>query len=106
MGLDRETEIQLLRIAQEAVHNARKHSKAKQIVVSLSGKQGRIELQVIDDGQGVSKTKQAGYSGQGLRIMQYRCGLVGGDLKITNFHPHGTKVVCRLERPPDHKIHG
>lgn len=105
-NLPRETEIQLLRIAQEAVHNARKHSQAKQIVVSLSGKDDAIELQIIDDGLGVPENNRSSLSGQGLRIMEYRCSLVGGDLKITNFTPNGTKIVCRMDQAPDQKTHG
>lgn len=98
--LPRETEVQLLRIAQEAVHNARKHSQAKQIVVSLSGKDDCIELQIIDDGTGVPESKRSSVAGQGLRIMEYRCGLVGGDFKISNFTPNGTRILCRLDLPP------
>jgi signal transduction histidine kinase len=98
MALPRETEIQLLRIAQEGVHNARKHSRAKQIVVALSGKGGGVELQIIDDGCGVPLKKRSSFSGQGLRIMDYRCRLIGGELDIMNYKPNGTKVVCRIER--------
>uniref|UniRef100_UPI003564626D sensor histidine kinase n=1 Tax=Marinobacter sediminum TaxID=256323 RepID=UPI003564626D len=97
--LPHETEVQLLRIAQEAVHNARKHSQAKQVVVSLSGKDDCIELQIIDDGIGVPEHKRSSLAGQGLRIMEYRCGLVGGDLKISNFTPNGTRIVCRIDLP-------
>jgi len=101
MALPRETEIQLLRIAQEGVHNARKHAGAKQVVVGLSGKGGGVELQIIDDGRGVPLKKRSSFSGQGLRIMEYRCSLVGGELDIMNFRPNGTKVVCRIERATD-----
>ena len=99
--LPRETEVQLLRIAQEAVHNARKHSKAKQIVVSLSGKVDGIELQIIDDGIGVPENKRASLAGQGLRIMEYRCSLVGGDFSISNFTPNGTRILCRIDLPSE-----
>ena len=101
VALPRETEIQLLRIAQEGVHNARKHSGARQIVVGLSGKGGGVELQIIDDGRGVPLKKRSSFAGQGLRIMEYRCSLVGGELEIMNYRPNGTKVVCRIERAPD-----
>ncbi|MCR8915657.1 PAS domain-containing sensor histidine kinase [Marinobacter panjinensis] len=100
MALPRETEIQLLRIAQEGVHNARKHSGAKQIVVALSGKGGGVELQIIDDGRGVPRKKRSSFAGQGFRIMEYRCSLIGGELEIMNYRPNGTKVVCRIEQAP------
>jgi PAS domain S-box-containing protein len=95
-NLPRKTEIQLLRIAQEAVHNARKHSRARQIAVDLSGKDGDVELQIIDDGEGLPASGRTSLSGQGVRIMEYRCGLVGGDFSISNFEPKGTRVVCRI----------
>lgn len=101
MALPRETEIQLLRIAQEGVHNARKHSGAKQVVVGLSCKASGVELQIIDDGRGVPLETRSSFSGQGLRIMEYRCSLVGGELDIMNYHPKGTKVVCRIDRAPN-----
>ncbi|AOY87757.1 hypothetical protein BKP64_05985 [Marinobacter salinus] len=105
-NLPHETEIQLLRIAQEAVHNARKHSQAKQIVVRLSGKEDSIELQIIDDGLGLPVSKRPYLSGQGLRIMEYRCSLIGGALNISNFSPNGTRIACCIDQAPDKGTHG
>ena len=46
----------VLRIAQEALQNALRHASAGRIVVSLEGPDGRLELEVADDGVGFDST--------------------------------------------------
>lgn len=79
----------LFRIAQEAVHNAIKHGKAKRIVISLEA--GRLCVQ--DDGRGIDLegTKP---TGMGLHIMRYRAGMIAGNLEIRRSGDRGTVVAC------------
>ena len=65
----------LYRIAQEAIHNALKHSQASHIHVALSDDEGRISLTIRDDGVGIARDPFDG--GMGLRIMRYRADLLG-----------------------------
>jgi PAS domain S-box-containing protein len=86
----------LYRIAREAVINANKHAQARQIVVKLerSG-QRQMVLSVTDDGIGVQKARN-GAHGLGFHIMNYRAGLMGGQLKVESAEEGGTRVACYL----------
>jgi PAS domain S-box-containing protein len=82
----------LFRIAQEAVSNAIKHGKARHIQIELLASQGMGTLAVRDDGSGLPKTLNK--TGMGLRIMQYRAGIIGATLAIQNQPAGGTAVIC------------
>ena len=62
------TAIQLFRIAQEATHNASKHAKASEIVITLDKHNGAWLLTIKDNGVGLPNDEQ-GSNGMGLRIM-------------------------------------
>jgi len=85
----------LYRIAQEAVHNAIRHGKAKFVVLRLFAQNDRIVLGVKDDGVGFPETLGQ-HNGMGLRVMQYRAGMVGGSLVVQREPEGGTSVVCSL----------
>ena len=83
----------LYRIAQEAINNAIKHGKARQIAVRLTAQSNQASLTVIDDGRGfVVKPEQT--SGMGLRIMKYRAGMIGATLEIRRANGRGMLVAC------------
>ena len=87
----------LYRIAQEAVNNAVKHSRARTIVICLKSEQNRIELRVEDDGSGMGTAESNGSSGMGLQIMDYRARSIGANLQITaKSEGNGTVVSCTL----------
>jgi signal transduction histidine kinase len=88
----------LYRIAQEAIHNAMKHGRARRIVVSVRTTGGRVVLQVRDDGIGLGGVEPASTGGMGIRIMQYRAGLIGATLDIESARDRGTVVTCTLDR--------
>jgi len=71
----------LYRIAQEAVNNAIRHGKSRNIVIRLSGKHGTGMLAIEDDGEGFPK-KPPSQPGAGLSIMNYRADMIGGSLKV------------------------
>lgn len=81
----------LFRIAQEAVSNAIKHGKAKNIAIQLREDASHLRLRVNDDGLGFPENFTGG-TGMGLRIMQSRIGMVGGTLKIGRQTAGGTSV--------------
>jgi signal transduction histidine kinase len=83
----------LYRIAQEAVNNAIRHGKSRNIVVGLSSKNGAGMLTIQDDGEGFQK-KQASQPGVGLSIMNYRADMVGGSLKVQPNEGLGITVTC------------
>jgi PAS domain S-box-containing protein len=82
----------LFRIAQEAVQNALKHSRAKNISITLTRQDGLISLIVKDDGRGLPRASKSG--GMGLKNMQTRARLIGGRLEIRRRKHGGTAVTC------------
>jgi PAS domain S-box-containing protein len=83
----------LYRVAQEAVHNAIKHGRAKHVVISLAAGQNEAVLKVQDDGCGMPDVLP-NQSGMGLRIMNYRAGMIGGTLRVERVSGKGTLVTC------------
>lgn len=84
---------QVYRIAQEAVNNAAKHSRAKAIGINLSQRRGDIILTVQDTGTGLPRA--AGKpTGMGQRIMKYRADMIGATLQIESAAGKGTTVTC------------
>ncbi len=84
---------QMYRIAQEGVANAVKHAGASAIRLQLERGDRGLELTVRDDGVGVPE-RGAPFQGAGMRIMEHRCGLIGGKLTIRRQEGGGTVLSC------------
>ncbi len=96
--LDQHIACHLYRIAQEAVQNAFKHSRAKNISITLSRHNKLVHLVVKDDGIGIpSRPNEAG---MGLKNMQTRARLIGGLLEIRRRKHGGTAVTCAFLQKP------
>jgi signal transduction histidine kinase len=91
-----ETGTQASRIIQEALTNARRHSEAKRISVSLMMDEGDLLAEVSDDGQGLG---QEAPSGVGLSSMRERATVIGGELEIESEVGWGTRVRLRFPFP-------
>jgi len=89
--------LHLYRIAREAVINANKHARAREIIVRMRRSGKGIELSVIDDGVGISPDSPAG-SGMGFHIMEYRARSIGARLEIKQVKPHGTRLSCYVRK--------
>jgi PAS domain S-box-containing protein len=83
----------LHRLAQEAVTNAIKHGRAKNIAIGLAVVKGGGVLTVGDDGCGF-EVSSARKSGLGLRIMNYRAKMIGGSLSVESSRGGRTLVRC------------
>lgn len=94
---DSTTATHIYRIAQEAVNNAVKHSKAKRVMISLTRDGEQVELAVRDDGVGLPDVQRG--AGMGLRIMGYRAKMIGGSLRVDAAGGGGTVVRCSLQFP-------
>ncbi|MEV6491320.1 GAF domain-containing sensor histidine kinase [Actinoplanes sp. NPDC051633] len=88
------TEAELLRIAQEAITNARKHAGASNLWVTCTIDPPYAEITVADDGKGFADDRPDGR--YGLTIMAERAERIRGKLKITPRHPSGTTVAVVL----------
>jgi two-component system sensor histidine kinase NreB len=82
----------LFRIAQEGLSNAVKHGGANNVRIEIEEKGSEVILSVSDDGRGFNPTQSS--SGMGLRIMEYRAGMIGGKVRLETASGQGTKVIC------------
>ena len=91
-------QMQIFRIVQEALTNARKHSQARRIQVKFEAEDGRIFVIIRDDGHGFSLNNLETVYGRhfGLQFMQERAGQLGGTLQIQSTPGNGTEVVLEM----------
>jgi signal transduction histidine kinase len=94
--LPAETEAELLRIAQEAITNARKHAEAANLWVTLVVDPPSALLRVEDDGRGLGKGRHDSF---GLQIMRERATRLRTDVRIEAREPRGTRVEVVLGGP-------
>lgn len=93
-----EREVQVLRIAQEALANVRKHSGAKRVSVRLALEDEFATLEVEDDGRGF-EPEAPSHDGRphfGLVTMRERAQAVDGELAIETGLDRGTKIRLRI----------
>jgi signal transduction histidine kinase len=97
--ISRTCALSLFRIAQEALRNAAMHGNARRVTVAVTRSEKYIELTVVDDGNGfdLENTDQNG-RGLGLKSMEERTHLLGGQLQIITRPHQGT--VIRVLIPP------
>ncbi|GAA1733727.1 sensor histidine kinase [Aeromicrobium alkaliterrae] len=88
--VDATISLNLYRVAQEAVTNARRHARAKRVLVTLRYLEDFVEVEVVDDGVGANDATQAAadHGGFGLTGIRERAAMLGGQLEIGN-RPHG-----------------
>jgi signal transduction histidine kinase len=95
-----EEEVQLLRVIQEAMNNARKYGQASCVHVSFAKKEDGIQVVIADDGRGFDPDHvMGGERGHyGLRFMRERADLLGGILKVESSTGRGTSVILEVKR--------
>ncbi len=86
----------LFRIAQEALANVARHSKATLVQITLTTTDGTATLSVVDNGQGFDTTHQA--LGIGSHSMQERMKALGGDVHIESAPEKGTQIIASCTR--------
>ena len=95
-------EMVLLRCAQEALQNVRKHARASAVTITLSYLPGAVILDVCDNGRGFDPGSPAplpgsdGGGGVGLRAMRERVAELGGTLSIESAPGRGTTLAVAL----------
>jgi signal transduction histidine kinase len=96
-------ETALFRIAQEAITNVTRHARATMVTVHLACQDGWVVLQVTDDGAGfdpraLQTTSLHGRS-LGLRGMQERATILGGEFELGTARGKGTTITVRVPLP-------
>lgn len=85
----------LYRIAQEAVANAIRHAKPRDITIDLSQESDTLVLAITNDGGSFPKSAHQA-DGMGLRLMRYRAEEMGASFAIESLAKKGTRVKCSL----------
>ena len=98
-----ETELVLFRIAQEALNNARKHSRASEVVSRVEFADGLIRITISDNGRGFKVPDRPGdlvkMGKLGLTGMCERAQLAGGTLTVRSQPGRGTTVIAEIPVP-------
>jgi len=99
--LDPAQEVILYRVAKEAMANVTKHARAKRAWISLHEYDGRIELQVRDDGvgfdpSGISVSSRNGHFG--LLAMRERVEMAGGSWTVKTSPGNGTTIRADMPK--------
>jgi len=109
LKLDANAEINLYRMVQEGLNNVLKHAEAAQVRVKLVAAYPDIILRIEDNGKGfdvesrlISATDERR---MGLRSMQERTALLGGEMTIQSSSGHGTKICIRFPHLQDEEGH-
>jgi len=100
-SMDRECQLAVLRIAQEALNNTRRHSHADTLTISLMFGATSVKLQVSDDGTGFDPSLQSSEpsskgGGFGMISMRERARLVGGRVEVQSTLGIGTRVEAEI----------
>ncbi len=99
-------EVALLRTAQGALANVRRHAHASRVVVSLSELDDSVHLDIVDDGVGFDLAAQAraaaptSAGGYGLPSTRARLRELGGDLVVESAPGEGTALSAHLPLTP------
>ena len=94
------TATEVLRVAQEAIGNVRKHARAENLWVTLDSDGSSLRLEVADDGIGNAEPREHHW---GLQTMRERAATVGAQLAVCPRHDGGTVVSLRspTTAPPE-----
>lgn len=88
-----EKELVVYRVAQEALTNVLRHAEAEKVTLTVGAEEGRVLLEITDDGCGLD-----GAEGAGIKGMRERAILVGADLAIDSVPGVGTTVRLAVAR--------
>ena len=87
----------LFRVAQEALANVARHSKATLVQIILTTTGETVTLSVADNGQGFD-TARSEHPGVGLLSMQERMRALGGDVEVESTPGKGTRITAHCKR--------
>jgi signal transduction histidine kinase len=92
-ALPEQCEANLLRIAQEALTNAVRHSGTERVGIRLAYRTGSVMLEVGDSGRGMSGVEPSGFGVDGMRE---RARQIGGEIQILSDPGRGTRIVVTV----------
>jgi|GEM_PF-5435615 len=99
LSVDEPRAISVFRILQELLTNVERHSNAAAVTIQLNQSDDVLLLDVCDNGRGISST-QMNETAFGLMGIQERAYEFGGEIKIDDLSPRGTRVRVRIPLGP------
>jgi len=94
-------EIALFRACQEAMNNVARHAQAESVLVQVSAEDGRVRIEIEDDGKGFDSGAPAptDRAHWGLLGIQERASILGGRARIDSAPGRGTRVEIEVPLP-------
>ncbi len=89
---------EIVRIVQEALNNVRRHAEPENVWVRLGYEDGKVRVEIADDGKGFVPGTFTG--GVGQHSMRQRSQELGGELHVESAPGEGTRVVFEMPYPP------
>lgn len=86
----------ILQMTNEAVSNAIRHAKATRINIMAVQTANALQITVADDGKGFDLEALSSHNGLGVRNVQQRAALHGGEVKIDTAPGKGTRVTIAM----------
>lgn len=104
--LAREAETSVYRIIQEGLNNVVKHSQATKASVSLKRTSDKLEIQVTDNGKGITKHHEGAGDARGLGLagVAERARMLGGSSAVESSPHRGTKLIVILHLSEENRL--
>ncbi|TVR40620.1 MAG: hypothetical protein EA392_03520 [Cryomorphaceae bacterium] len=100
--MELERELALYRVIQEMMNNAMKHAEATTFNLRLKEENGNLHLTFSDNGKGFDinalQQSRSGQTGLGLKNLENRVGLAGGEMTLTSAPGKGTRIDIALSK--------
>jgi PAS domain S-box-containing protein len=100
LNLDKDIQINIYRLIQEALHNVKKHAEAKGVTIRLVASSPNLMLRIVDDGKGfdVSNWRAKSYKEKrmGLQSMVERVNLLNGTIDIRSRLNRGAGIFITI----------
>jgi PAS domain S-box-containing protein len=102
-ALNKELSTEIFRIFQEAITNIARHASAHKVTVLLQNTEGRLTMEIRDDGKGITQKEIAHPTSIGLTGMRERVYALEGTLEINGVQGKGTTVTVNIPLHEDKK---
>ena len=105
--MDRNIEIEVIRIVQEALANVKKHAQAKNVrILMISTEDGECSVLVEDDGIGIDKSMLDSKSDDhiGLSVMRERAERIHGEIQYEDDEGEGTLVQLNFDATMNYSV--
>jgi signal transduction histidine kinase len=96
IDLSKEKSTNLFRIVQESLTNVIRHADATKVEINLHEEDGKLVLEVVDNGRGITKAAITNPKSFGLIGIKERVHSLGGEVEIAGVPNEGTRLMVRM----------